>query len=161
MVKEEVDAIHLEIAALVKEGVTEDIAINVVDMSTLFSALDIAQIAEIETKPVALVAQTYFKLGAKVDLHWFLDQITAQPVANHWQALARAAFREELDWQQRSLSSVVLRTCTEMCDADSIIAQWIETNEGLLGRWFQMLADFKISKVMSLQSSRLHYVNLI
>ena len=146
MVDEEVEAIHLEIAALIKEGVTKEIAINVVNMSTLFSALDIAQIAEIETKPVALVAQTYFRLGAKVDLHWFLDQITAQPVANHWQALARAAFREELDWQQRSLSSVVLRTCTEICDADTIIAQWIEMNKSLLVRWFQMLADFKTSK---------------
>jgi glutamate dehydrogenase len=115
-------------------------------MSTLFSALDIAQIAECETKPVALVAQTYFKLGANVELHWFLDQISAQPVANHWQALARAAFREELDWQQRSLSSVVLRTCTETCDADSIITQWIDSNQGLLERWFHMLADFKTSQ---------------
>jgi glutamate dehydrogenase len=108
MVEAEVEGIRLEIAALIKEGVTEEVATNVVNMSTLFSALDIAQIAECETKPVALVAQTYFKLGANVELHWFLDQISAQPVANHWQALARAAFREELDWQQRSLSSVVL-----------------------------------------------------
>ncbi|ACA86424.1 NAD-glutamate dehydrogenase [Shewanella woodyi] len=146
MVEDEVEGIRLEIAALIKEGVTEEVATNVVNMSTLFSALDIAQIAELESKPVALVAQTYFKLGAQVDLHWFLDQISAQPVANHWQALARAAFREELDWQQRSLSSVVLRTCTETCDANSIIAQWIDSNQGLLERWFHMLADFKTSQ---------------
>lgn len=146
MVEEEVEGIRLEIAALIKEGVTEEVATNVVNMSTLFSALDIAQIAELETKPVALVAQTYFKLGANVELHWFLDQISAQPVANHWQALARAAFREELDWQQRSLSSVVLRTCTETCDADTIIAHWIDSNQGLLERWFHMLADFKTSQ---------------
>ena len=146
MVQEEVEGIRHEIAALIKEGVTEEVATNVVNMSTLFSALDIAQIAELETKPVALVAQIYFKLGANVELHWFLDQISAQPVANHWQALARAAFREELDWQQRSLSSVVLRSCTETCDADTIIAQWIDSNQGLLERWFHMLADFKTSQ---------------
>jgi len=147
MVEDEVNGIRSEIAALVKEGVTEDVATHVVNMSTLFSALDISQIAELEDKPVALVAQTYFKLGARVELHWFLDQISAQPVANHWQALARAAFREELDWQQRSLSSVVLRACTDTCDAEVIITQWIDSNEGLLERWFHMLADFKTSQI--------------
>ncbi|WP_119979055.1 NAD-glutamate dehydrogenase [Shewanella algidipiscicola] len=146
MVEDEVNEIGAEIAALVKEGVPEKVATDVVNMSTLFSALDISQIAQLEDKPVALVAETYFKLGAKVELHWFLDQISAQPVANHWQALARAAFREELDWQQRALSSVVLRTCTDSCEADTIIAQWIESNQGLLERWFHMLADFKTSQ---------------
>ncbi|QYK03021.1 NAD-glutamate dehydrogenase [Shewanella psychrotolerans] len=146
MVEDEVKDICSEISALVKEGVPEKVATDVVNMSTLFSALDISQIAQLESKPVALVAETYYKLGARIDLHWFLEQISAQPVANHWQALARAAFREELDWQQRSLSSVVLRTCTPSCDADTIIAQWIESNQGLLERWFHMLADFKTSQ---------------
>jgi glutamate dehydrogenase len=117
-----------------------------VQMSTLFSALDIAQIAQIENKSVELVSETYFKLGAKVELHWFLEQINAQPVANHWQALARAAFREELDWQQRALSSAALRTCSDNCDADSVINQWIEKNKPLLERWYHMLTDFKVSQ---------------
>ncbi len=146
LVEEEVKTIKVEIDALTKQGVPQDVATDVVNMSTLFSALDISQIAQLEDKPVALVAETYYKLGARVDLHWFLEQISAQPVANHWQALARAAFREELDWQQRSLSSVVLRTCTSSCDAETIIAQWIESNQGLLERWFHMLADFKTSQ---------------
>ncbi|MCE9678856.1 NAD-glutamate dehydrogenase [Shewanella sp. AS1] len=146
MVESEVNGLRREIEALVKEGVPEAVATDVVNMSTLFSALDISQIAELESKPVALVAETYYKLGARIDLHWFLEQISAQPVANHWQALARAAFREDLDWQQRSLSSAVLRTCTSSCDAETIIAQWVESNQGLLERWFHMLADFKTSQ---------------
>jgi glutamate dehydrogenase len=146
MVEDEVAGINAEIDALMKENVPEAVATLVAHMSTLFSALDIAQIAEQEGKPIALVAETYFKLGARVELHWFLDQITAQPVANHWQALARAAFREELDWQQRALSSVVLRSCTTVCEADTIIAQWIDRNQMLLERWFHMLADFKTSQ---------------
>ncbi len=146
LVADEIEDISAEINALVKEGVPVEVATIVANMSTLFSALDIAQIAQLENKPVSLVAETYFKLGARVELHWFLEQIGAQPVANHWQALARAAFREELDWQQRALSSVVLRTCTDVCEAETIIAQWIEKNEALLERWFHMLADFKTSQ---------------
>ncbi|MCH1931248.1 NAD-glutamate dehydrogenase [Shewanella sp. A25] len=146
MVEEEAAGIQTEINALVKENVPLEVATVVANMSTLFSTLDIAQIAQAEDKSVALVAETYFKLGARVELHWFLEQISAQPVANHWQALARAAFREELDWQQRALSSVVLRTCTASCDAESVISQWIDTNQALLERWFHMLADFKTSQ---------------
>uniref|UniRef100_UPI001B7B2641 NAD-glutamate dehydrogenase domain-containing protein n=1 Tax=Shewanella sp. TaxID=50422 RepID=UPI001B7B2641 len=147
LVEEEAKGIQSEINALVKENVPQAVATIVANMSTLFSALDIAQIAQTEDKTVALVAETYFKLGARVELHWFLEQISAQPVANHWQALARAAFREELDWQQRALSSVVLRTCSATCDAESVISQWIEINQGLLERWFHMLADFKTSQI--------------
>ncbi|WP_350996846.1 NAD-glutamate dehydrogenase [Shewanella sp. TB7-MNA-CIBAN-0143] len=146
MIEAEVKVISAEITTLVKENVPEAVALIVAKMSTLFSALDIAQIAQIENKSVDLVSETYFKLGAKVELHWFLEQINAQPVANHWQALARAAFREELDWQQRALSSAVLRTCTDTCDADSVINQWITLNKPLLERWYHMLADFKVSQ---------------
>ena len=80
-------------------------------------------------------------------LHWFLDQITKQPVANHWQALARASYREELDWQQRSLSQVVLNNCeTAGCDVDTIIESWMNEHQVLLERWQHMLAEFKTSQ---------------
>lgn len=146
MVESEVTELQAEAKYLMAEGVPESIAAVVANMSSLFSTMDIAQIAEQEQQSIALVAETYFKLGAQVELHWFLDQISAQPVTNHWQALARAAFREELDWQQRSLTSVVLGTCSSSCDADSIIQQWIDSNQLLLERWFHMLADFKTSQ---------------
>jgi len=146
MVATEVEGITVKATKLIEAGVPENVAMLVCSMSTLFSALDIAQISDIEKKEVSLVSETYYKLGASIDLHWFLDQISAQPVSNHWQALARAAFREELDWQQRSLSSVVLRTCTDACDADTIIAKWIEENQATLERWNHMLADFKTSQ---------------
>ena len=96
--------------------------------------------------PLPMVAEIYFKLGDKLDLHWFLDQITAQPVANHWQALARASYREELDWQQRALSAVVVRSCGTVCAADEVINSWISANDAILVRWRLMLAEFKTTK---------------
>ena len=94
-----------------------------------------------------IVANTYFKLGARMGLHWFLEQITNQPVANHWQALARASFREELDWQQRSISAVVLNSCPDTeCNVDAIVDTWMEDHEVILERWLHMLAEFKISQ---------------
>ncbi|MGL5505933.1 MAG: hypothetical protein ACRDCL_20600, partial [Aeromonas veronii] len=88
-------------------------------------------------------ANVYYRLGAKLDLHWFLDQINHQPVGNHWQAMARASFREDLDWQQRSLTSVVLEGCKDQGECATILADWISEHEQLLSRWTHMLADFK------------------
>ncbi|WP_350542141.1 hypothetical protein, partial [Psychrobacter sp. CAL495-MNA-CIBAN-0180] len=77
---------------------------------SLFSVMDLAEVANSSGKSISMVSNTYFKLGARMGLHWFLEQITKQPVANHWQALARSSYREELDWQQRTLSEVVLNS---------------------------------------------------
>lgn len=115
-------------------------------LSTVFSVMDIAQVAAAEQIDLLRVAEVYFKLGDKLDLHWFLEQITAQPVGNHWQALARASYREELDWQQRALSQVVVRGIAADVGAEEGITQWLNANEQVLNRWSHMLAEFKTTK---------------
>ena len=81
-----------------------------------------------------------------MELHWFLDQITSQPVSNHWQALARASFREELDWQQRSLTSVILSGCKASTDVDEMLEAWFESSAQPLERWQHILAEFRMGK---------------
>ncbi|MEE4244812.1 MAG: hypothetical protein V2I33_05345, partial [Kangiellaceae bacterium] len=75
----------------------------------------------------------------------FLDQIVLQPVDNHWQAFARASFREELDWQQRSLTSAVIQMTAGKRTADKKVSSWLTENGDLLQRWRQMVADFRSS----------------
>ncbi|MFT5547284.1 MAG: glutamate dehydrogenase [Rheinheimera aquimaris] len=133
-------------SALTEQGVPQDIAQYLAQLSTVFSVMDIAQVADAEKISLSMVAEIYFKLGDKLDLHWFLEQITNQPVSNHWQALARASYREELDWQQRALSAVVVRSCGKVCEADEVISSWINEHDALLERWRLMLAEFKTTK---------------
>jgi len=148
IIEGEIDQLKRVEGDLVSAGVPKDVATRVSQLSTIFSALDIAEIAEEDGRSVELVASLYFKLGVKLELHWFLDQITRQAVGNHWQALARASFREELDWQQRSLTSVVLRCdCTANGkDLDKMLETWVETNAQPLARWTHILADFKVGQ---------------
>jgi glutamate dehydrogenase len=109
--------------------------------------MDIAQIADQEKTELAVAAEIYFKLGDRLDLHWFLEQITQQPVTNHWQALARASYREELDWQQRALAQVVIRTAkNNEAGAEEVVARWLAANDSVLARWRHMLAEFKTTK---------------
>ena len=148
MVEEESAKLNSEAKALEQEGVPAELAKRIAQLSSLFSVMDLAQVAKQSNRSISVTADTYFKLGARMGLHWFLDQITLQPVANHWQALARASYREELDWQQRSLAAVVMNSCDkEVCDVDGIIDTWMQENEVLLSRWQMMLAEFKTTKV--------------
>ena len=132
-------------AEFVREGVSKDVAAYVSQLSSIFSVMDIADVAASLDRDIELVTKLYFKLGAELGLHWFLDQITNQPVGNHWQALARASYREELDWQQRALTAAVLHFDEKGTDAEQMFDTWREEFGDILGRWEQMLAEFKTS----------------
>ncbi len=141
----EAAGIEKEVADLVSKGVPTKLAKQVAYLSTMFSAMDIIELARQYKLPIQLVAEVYYKLGNKIGLHWFLNQIIAQPVGNHWQAFARAAFREELDYQQRNLIEAVLPLTKKQKSADERIDYFLARHDDLLSRWAEMVADFKQS----------------
>ena len=145
MIASEAAALQQAVSALIEQGVSPSVAERVSHLSSLFSTLDLAQIAKEQDKDVTVVANLYFHLGAELELHWFLAQINQQTVSNHWQALARSAFREDLDYQQRSLTAVVLKHCKGRDECANMLALWLEQHEGALNRWRHLLADFKAS----------------
>lgn len=131
---------------LEKLDVPTDLAKRVSQLTVLFSCMDIAEIAHNENCSNELVADLYFTLGDRLDLHWFLEQITKQPVSSHWQALARASFREELDWQQRAISAVVIRNYKDLKDPQIMVDKWMEESCQPISRWLNMLAEFRASQ---------------
>ncbi|MGG1968250.1 NAD-glutamate dehydrogenase, partial [Pseudomonas aeruginosa] len=66
--------------------------------SHLYTLLPIIEASDVTGQDTAEVAKAYFAVGSALDLTWYLQQITNLPVENNWQALAREAFRDDLDW---------------------------------------------------------------
>lgn len=128
-----------------QNGVPEAIAIAIAQLELRLYGLDIADISQSTGTDVTLCSSVFYLLGDQLELHWFLEAIVAQPVDNHWQALARSAFREELDWQHRSLATAVITSCQAVCDAEQRIQLWMSRNETVVARWHEMLADFRAS----------------
>lgn len=141
----EAQGIEREAQQLIAQGVPEKLARKVSLLSTMFSAMDIIELAKQYDLPILLVAEVYYKLGAEINLHWFLTQIIAQPVLNHWQAFARSAFREELDYQQRNLIEAVLPLTNKYKTADTRIKHFLAEHDDLLSRWQEMVTDFRQS----------------
>ena len=145
LVKSEFTQLENATQKYIDKGVPEDIAYQVASFSNMFSSFDLAQIVEADKHDTDVVAKLYYQLGSRLELHWFLDQINNQAVSNHWQALARASYREELDWQQRSIAANLLASREDVSSADQILDEWIESNQVLLKRWYHMMSEFKTS----------------
>ncbi len=146
LVAHEVEEHVAQANAWQEQGVTADIANFVSRLSSLYSCFDVSIVAKECQQSVESAAKLYFTLGDRLSLHWFLNQINNKVVDNNWQALARAAFREDLDWQQRQLSSQVLRSqCIEgFEDVSKQIECWIESNQDAVSRWMSTLDEFKV-----------------
>ena len=90
--------------------------------------------------------RTYFRVGARLELNWLRDRIIELPRTNRWQALARAALRDDLYSLHRALTQEVLDTAGPRAHADEAIDSWIEQNQAAVKRAGGMVADIKGSR---------------
>ncbi|MEH6533394.1 MAG: NAD-glutamate dehydrogenase [Photobacterium frigidiphilum] len=144
LVTGEVEEHNDQANVMIEQGVPAELAHNIARLTSLYSAMDIAQIAKELDKDIDHISRVYFVVGSKLSLHWFLKQVHNQPVENHWQALARASFREDLDWQQRQLTSAVISSNQNDESAEQSIETWIGMHETAIHRWNSVLAEFKV-----------------
>ncbi|MFL1406272.1 NAD-glutamate dehydrogenase [Marinobacter sp. M1N3S26] len=131
---------------LQKQGVPEDLAAVVSGSSYLYSALGIIEVHESAGVPLKTVANLYYTLGERLDLNWFAGAIANLKPTSHWQALARESFREDLDWQQRALTTGVLRMAEDYKQVDACVETWMSQHEVMVRRWKGMLAELKSSR---------------
>ncbi|WP_150912884.1 NAD-glutamate dehydrogenase [Marinobacter halotolerans] len=128
---------------LVAEGLPEELASVASGTNYLYSSLGIIEAHEATGMPLKTVANLYYDLGDKLDLNWFARAIANLVPASHWQALARESFREDLDWQQRALTTGVLRIAGKPDDVGVCVDGWMKRHESLVHRWKTMLAELK------------------
>jgi glutamate dehydrogenase len=123
-------------------GVPELLARMVAASDQLYMLLPILEVAEQTGREPLLVARAFFAVGSALDLDEYLRHITLLPVASHWQALAREAFRDELDSQQREITLSLLSAPGEG-DVRHRLDSWLEQREALVRRWAAMLGELR------------------
>jgi len=128
-------------------GVPEDLATFIAGADSMLSVLGIIQAAEITESPVQEVAATYFVIGTYLDLYWFLQEVEALAIDNHWQALAREAYRDDLDWQQRTLTVGALQIQMEAVSIEDRINAWSTRHIELISRWKKMISEFRSTEL--------------
>jgi glutamate dehydrogenase len=131
---------------LTQAGVARELAERVASMPVLVSVFDIVEVAEATSRPLEAVMQTYFVIGSQIVLTWLRERIIELPRANRWQALARAALRDDLYSLHRAITQEVLESADGQVDAEEAIAAWLERNESAVERVRGILADIRASR---------------
>ena len=129
--------------SFVEAGTPEELARVVAGTSHLYTLLPIIEAADVTGKDASEVATAYFAVGGSLELSWYLQQITNLPVENNWQALAREAFRDDLDWQQRAITVSVLQMADGPQEIEARVALWLDQHQRLVDRWKAMLAELR------------------
>ncbi len=127
-------------------GVPETLARTIAGAPYLHSAPGIIEVREKCGFSLDYVAEAFFSIGQTLDLQWFAQQLTMTQPASHWQSLARESFREDLDWQQRAITSGLLTGGRGQEPIADRIAAWKQQHGELVERWQGMLTELKAAK---------------
>jgi glutamate dehydrogenase len=128
-------------------GVPEAVTAKVAGMPGMVSVFDIVETARQSGWDPRAVTVGYFALGSRLNLNWLRNRIIELPRGNRWQALARAALRDELYDVHRALAQEVLESGREETDPEAAIEAWSERNAEAVRRCLATLSDIRASRI--------------
>ncbi len=140
------EAYESRVSELGEAGVPEELARWVAAMPSLLPVFDIVAVAEATGRDPEDVMHTYFRLASRLDLAWLRDRIYELPRANRWQALARAALRDDLIRAHRELTEEVLEYAGDGERGDEAIDAWAGERAETLDRALGTLSDIRASR---------------
>ncbi|MGH8972762.1 MAG: NAD-glutamate dehydrogenase domain-containing protein, partial [Acidimicrobiia bacterium] len=119
-----------------EDGVPSDLAARVAALRFLSPALDLVDIAGRLDRPVADVGVVHFCLGERLEFDWLSARVEALPRDDRWQALARAALRD--DW-----STLRANLTAEVLAAGCTVDEWIAEHRSAAERFLLVLDDIR------------------
>jgi glutamate dehydrogenase len=128
---------------LAHAGVPAELAHRVASMQALLSVFDIVEDATATGTEQPVVMATYFAVGSRLRLDWLRDRILELPRGDRWQALARAALRDDLYRLHRALTRDVLSGAGD--GSEPAIVGWMARNAAAVARAESVLADVETS----------------
>ena len=137
------DGWHARVAEFADAGVPRPLASRVAALDDLFFAFDVVEIVRGREQPVRRAAGIHFGLDRRLELAWLRDRILELPRADLWQTLARAALRDDLYQNHRSLTAAVLEGSSTSIDGGAAIDAWVEGSAATVERYLGMLTHIR------------------
>ena len=130
-------------------GVPEELATRVATLQMMYGVFDVVEVADESGLDVRAVGAVYFRLGARLGLHWLRDRIVELGRDDRWKALARSALRDDLYATHRELTAEVLRDGPRLESPQERVDGWVEQKREAK-RCLQTVADVKAGRVYDL-----------
>ncbi|MGO4186964.1 NAD-glutamate dehydrogenase [Pseudarthrobacter sp. TAF60_1] len=112
----------------------EDLAMRWAELFESFVLLDIAKIVHARNEPVEEIASVYYTVFNRFHADALLERITSLPRQDRWQALARAALRDDLYSTVTDMTTAVLESTGSEDSAENRLKAWEGQNAEQLGR---------------------------
>ncbi|QCB96940.1 NAD-glutamate dehydrogenase [Arthrobacter sp. PAMC25564] len=125
----------------------EDLAHRWAELFESFVLLDIAKIVHVSPEPVEEIAHVYYTVFNRFHADSLLERITKLPRRDRWQALARAALRDDLYSTISDMTTAVLESTPPGTPAEERLVAWEGQNLEQLDR-----AKSMFDEVNALQS---------
>ncbi|GAA4369996.1 NAD-glutamate dehydrogenase [Paeniglutamicibacter cryotolerans] len=122
-------------------GMPEDLAKLRSSQFESFVLLDIARLAASRSEPAEEIAKIYYVIYERFMVDSLLERITSLPRADRWQALARAALRDDLYSTVIDFTRDVLEDAPEPGQALARVITWEGRNAANLDRAKNMFAE--------------------
>jgi len=126
------------VAAWVDAGVPMALAQHVGAADRLFSALDIAEVAEAGHAALDVTSEVHFGIGERLGLEKLRQQIELLPADSHWQVLAKVALAGDLADLHRSIA---LDAVAHPGTAAEKLSSWEARNPMAFARAKRLLAE--------------------
>jgi glutamate dehydrogenase len=143
------DRLEQSTEAFAGRGVPRDLAARIAGLDLLPAAPDVAEVAAARSLPVRHVAEVYAAVGDRLRLDWLRDRIVELPRAEHWDALARNALREDVAGEHRRIVDAVLASSTQE-RADDAFDMWVDGQRPTVDRALAVINDIATQGVFDL-----------
>ena len=137
----ELETARTRSGAFVAVMVPPELAERITHLEALVPTFELVEIAAAAELNIAAAAEVYFALGTRLELHWLRDRIVDLPRETRWEAMARAALRDDVYSEQAGLTAEVLRAGVE---------RWQAENASAIERSLQVLADIRSGGTLDL-----------
>ncbi len=147
---EDADRVHGRLAHWDSVGLPRDLGRRAADMLESFGLLDISLISEQVDEPIERIADLYWAVFYRIDAARLLLRVTDLPRHSRWEALARAALRNDVYAVVADITVAVLQTTGlkqaprgDLLFADPIerIVEWERGHHEQLARIKDTLAE--------------------
>jgi glutamate dehydrogenase len=112
----------------------EGLALRWAELFESFVLLDIAKIARMRKDPVEEIAAVYYTVFNRFHADSLLERISSLPRQDRWQALARAALRDDLYSTVSDMTTAVLDATAAADSPEARLKDWEAQNAEQLGR---------------------------
>jgi glutamate dehydrogenase len=130
-----------EAGEFVAQGASQDLAYMIATGLYRYSLLDVIDVADIEDRDPAEVADTYFALMDRLGTDGLLTAVSELPRNDRWHSLARLAIRDDIYSSLRSLCFDVLAVGEPDESGEEKIAEWEHLSASRVERARRTLAE--------------------